>query len=212
MKLQLAIDKLNLLQALQAVEKLAAYVDIIEVGTPFLLDAGREAVKQLKAKFPNKEVLCDAKIMDAGGYEAKLAYDVGADYITVLAVTDDLTIKGCVEEARKQGKKVLIDMICINDFSARVPVLESLGVDVIAVHTGADQQASGRTPLQDLEELRRCVKKTPIAVAGGISSKTINSYLAFRPDIIIVGSGILNSHDPEKEARLIAHAIKEANK
>lgn len=212
MKLQLAIDELNLSQALIAAEKLKNYIDIIEVGTPFLIDAGREAVKQLKVKFPDKEILCDAKIMDAGSYEAKLAYDVGADYVTVLAVTDDLTIKGCVDEAKKQGKKVLVDMICVDDFSSRVPVLESLGVDVIAVHTGADQQASGRTPLQDLEELRRLVKKTQIAVAGGISSKTIDKYIALRPDIVIVGSGILNSQDPELEARLISEALKGAVK
>ncbi|MDZ6245601.1 3-hexulose-6-phosphate synthase, partial [Klebsiella pneumoniae] len=212
MKLQLAIDELNLAQALLATEKLKKYIDIIEVGTPFLIDAGREAVKQLKEQFPDKEVLCDAKIMDAGAYEAKLAYDVGADYVTVLAVTDDLTIKGCVDEARKQGKKVLVDMICVDDFAARVPVLEELGVDVIAVHTGADQQASGRTPLQDLEELRRYVKRTQIAVAGGISSKTIHKYLELRPDIVIVGSGILNSKDPELEARLISEALKDVTK
>jgi len=212
MKLQLAIDELNLQQALQAVEKLADYIDIIEVGTPFLIDAGREAVKQLKARFPDKDVLCDAKIMDAGAYEARLAYDAGADYVTVLAVTDDLTIKGCVDQARKQGRKVLVDMICVEDFSSRVPILEALGVDVIAVHTGADQQASGRTPLQDLAELRRHVKTAQVAVAGGISSATIDSYLALRPDIVIVGSGILNASDPEKEARLIFNALREASK
>lgn len=212
MKLQLAIDELNLSQALSTAEKLSEYIDIIEVGTPFLIDAGREAVKQLKQKFPNKEILCDAKIMDAGAYEAKLAYDVGADYVTVLAVTDDLTIKGCVDEARKQGKKVMVDMICVDDFSTRVPVLEELGVDVIAVHTGADQQASGRTPLQDLKELRRYVKRTQIAVAGGINSKTISKYIALHPDIVIVGSGILNSDDPELEARLISETLKDAAK
>lgn len=210
MKLQLAIDELNLTQALNAVAQLAPYIDIIEVGTPFLIDAGREAVKQLKASFPQKEVLCDAKIMDAGSYEAKLAYDVGADYVTVLAVTDDLTIKGCVDEARKQGKKVLVDLICITDMATRVPQLEALGVDVIAVHTGADQQASGRTPLEDLEDLRRYVTHTQIAVAGGISSQTIHRYLAFRPDIVIVGSGILNAKDPLREAQLISAALREA--
>jgi 3-hexulose-6-phosphate synthase len=207
-KLQLALDELNLEGALKILEDLVPYVDIIEIGTPFVIDAGREAVRQIKSKYPNKEVLCDIKIMDAGAYESKLAYDFGADYVTVLGVTDDLTIKGCVEQARKQGKKVVVDMICIENFKRRVPVLESLGVDVLAVHTGADQQAAGRTPQDDLAELKKYVKNSKIAVAGGISSKTVHEYLPYMPDILIVGSGILNSENPVKEAEFISKALK----
>ena len=79
---------------------------------------------------------------------------------------------------------------------------------MIAVHTGADQQAAGRTPLEDLTEMKKHVKNVKVAVAGGISSKTIGEYKALNPDIVIVGSGILNADDPVKEARLIAEAIK----
>ncbi|WJS82596.1 3-hexulose-6-phosphate synthase [Tetragenococcus halophilus] len=203
MKLQLAIDELSLEQALTQVDKLKQYIDIVEIGTPFLIDAGRKAVEQMKRKFPELEILCDAKIMDAGAYEAQLAYDVGADYVTVLGITDDLTINGCVEQAKKQGRKVMVDMICVKDFATRIPVLEELGVDVIAVHTGVDQQQAGRTPIEDLIEMKKYVKKAQIAVAGGINSKTVEDYIALQPDIVIVGSGILNVADPVYEASLI---------
>lgn len=207
MKLQLAIDELSLEQALIQVDKLKQYIDIVEVGTPFLIDAGRKAVEQMKRKFPELEILCDAKIMDAGAYEAQLAYDAGADYVTVLGITDDLTIKGCVEQAKKQGRKVMVDMICVKDFATRIPVLEKLGVDVIAVHTGADQQHAGRTPIEDLVEMRKHVKKAQIAVAGGINSTTVEDYITLQPDIIIVGSGILNAADPVHEAELIHRSL-----
>lgn len=207
MKLQLAIDELTLTEALEVLKDIHPYIDIVEVGTPFLIDAGREAVRQIKATYPQLEVLCDAKIMDAGAYEAQLAYDAGADYVTVLGITDDLTIKGCVEQAQKQERQVMVDLICVENFAERVPIIEAFGVDIIAVHTGADQQQAGRTPLEDLKELKQYAKAVQVAVAGGINAETIGDYVALDPDIVIVGSGILKADDPVAAAKEMKAAL-----
>ena len=207
MKLQLAIDELTLTEALEVLKDIHPYIDIVEVGTPFLIDAGREAVRQIKATYPQLEVLCDAKIMDDGAYEAQLAYDAGADYVTVLGITDDLTIKGCVEQAQKQERQVMVDLICVENFAERVPIIEAFGVDIIAVHTGADQQQAGRTPLEDLKELKQYAKAVQVAVAGGINAETIGDYVALDPDIVIAGSGILKADDPVAAAKEMKAAL-----
>ncbi|SQC44233.1 putative hexulose 6 phosphate synthase [Klebsiella pneumoniae] len=61
MKLQLALDELTLPEALVFIDKVVDDVDIIEVGTPFLIREGVNAIKAIKEKYPHKEVLADAK-------------------------------------------------------------------------------------------------------------------------------------------------------
>lgn len=203
MKLQLALDDTTLEEAMELIANVRDYVDIIEVGTPMVMEYGMAPVRELKKRFPDKKVLADLKIMDAGKYESEIAFKAGADYITVLGVTDDGTIEGCVEAARAHRGLVVADMICVKDAEERIRRLEELGIDILSVHTGVDQQAAGRTPLDDLEVMRRAVTAAEISVAGGISAETLPAYLEYSPEIVIVGSGITHAENPRKVAEKI---------
>ncbi len=206
-KLQIALDDITLEQTMSLLQKVANDVDIVEVGTPFMMQYGMEAVRTIKTAYPSLEVLCDAKIMDGGAYEANIAFEAGADYVTVLGVTDDLTIQDCVKTAQKAGRRVVVDMICVSDLKQRMETIEAMDVDVIAIHTGLDQQAVGRTPLDDLKETRQYVKHTALAVAGGINLETIDEYMKYQPEIIIVGSGIVKADDPVGAAKALAERM-----
>lgn len=206
-RLQVALDAITLNGALNLIEKIQDDIDIVEVGTPLMMHYGMNAVEKLFQNFPKLPVLCDAKIMDAGNYEAGLAFDAGAEYVTVLALTDDLTIQGVTKAAHDRNKKVVVDLINVTDLN-RIEKLEQFGVDVIAIHTGADAQAAGQTPLDDLKKIRPLVKKADLAVAGGIKTNTIEKYLKEKPEIIIVGGGILNQVDSVAAAHKLHQAIQ----
>lgn len=208
MKLQIAMDTLAPGELLELFEQVKDCVDIVELGTPYVLQYGVGIMEEIRKISKNVEILCDAKIMDAGFYEADELFGRGADYVTVLAVTEHSTLADSVRAARKHGKKLMADMICVRDMKAKVEELEELGVDVIAVHTGVDGQAMGRTPLDDLREMKKYVKKSQIAVAGGINYSTLDLYKALDPDIVIIGGGILNSEDPARETRRLYEAMK----
>lgn len=110
-KLQIALDDISLENVMKLLEKVEGYVDIVEIGTPLIMEYGSCAVREIRKRYPKLEILFDGKIMDAGSYEAELAYKAGADYVTVLGVTDDRTIADVVHTAKNAGKKVMVDMI-----------------------------------------------------------------------------------------------------
>ena len=158
MKLQLALDDISLVDALVLAEKVRDYVDIFEIGSPFIIQEGMRAVREFRRYFPEKKILADTKIMDAGEYEAELTFKAGADYCTVLGVTDILTIKACLAAAKKYGKQVFVDTICVPDLNTRIKELEDVGVDSISVHVGVDEQAVGQTPLNALKQVKQLSK------------------------------------------------------
>ena len=207
MKLQVAFDVLPLEEALDLARGMEEDVDRFELGTPFLLEHGMEAVRRFRAQFPGKELLADTTIREDGRLEAESAFRAGADLVTVLAVTDLATVRACVEAADRAGRRVVADMICVSDLSGRARELEEAGIHGIAVHTGVDQQAQGRTPLQDLAVLRRAVQRAELSAAGGISLASLPDCCALGPDVIVIGGGILSAPDPVAQARAIRRAM-----
>ncbi|AZN41678.1 3-hexulose-6-phosphate synthase [Paenibacillus albus] len=209
MELQLALDLVNITEAKQVVKEVAPYIDIVEIGTPVVINEGLHAVKAIKDEFPSLKVLADLKIMDAGGYEVMKASEAGADIITVLGVSDDSTIKGAVEEARKQNKKIMVDMINVQDIASRAQEIDSLGVDYICVHSGYDHQAAGKNSFEDLATIKRVVKHAKTAIAGGIKLQTLPEVISAQPDLVIVGGGITGSEDMQLVAAQMQRMIKQ---
>ncbi|MDM5200517.1 3-hexulose-6-phosphate synthase [Fictibacillus enclensis] len=209
MELQLAIDLVNTEEAIQLVKEVEDHIDIVEIGTPVVINEGLGAVKAMKEAFPNLKVLADLKIMDAAGYEVMKASEAGADIITILGAAEDASIQGAVEEAKKQNKKILVDMIAVKDIETRAKELDNLGVDYICVHTGYDLQAAGKNSFEDLKAIKRVVKNAKTAVAGGIKLETLSEVVAAQPDLVIVGGGITGQDDKKETAAKIQELIRQ---
>jgi 3-hexulose-6-phosphate synthase len=209
-ELQLALDLVNIPEAIKVVKEVEEYIDIVEIGTPVVINEGLRAVKEMKDAFPNLKVLADLKIMDAAGYEVMKASEAGADIITILGAAEDMSIKGAVEEAKAQGKKILVDMIGIKDIESRAAELDELGVDYICVHTGYDLQAIGQNSFADLMTIKNVVKNAKTAIAGGIKLDTLPEVVKLKPDLIIVGGGIANQDDKAAAAAKMKQMIQQS--
>lgn len=200
MKLQLALDSSNSQEAKSLLEKVSDLVDIVEVGTPLLMKEGIKVVTEVKNTYPQLEVLADLKIMDAGDIEASIGFEAGADIVTVLGAAHDVTIRRAVNQARILDKQVMIDLIAVGDVRGRIDQIEAISPDYCCVHTAFDLQDHGMDPLREIQLVQSALKRSKMAVAGGINPEILPDILAYRPAVIIVGGFITNHPDPRQAA------------
>ena len=155
------------LRCLTLLESTADLVDIVEVGTPLVLSEGVRAVREITAAFPRLTVLADFKIMDAGELEASLAFEAGADIVTVLGAAEDVTIRKACEAARTAGAQVMVDLIAVADPVRRMKEIIPVGPSWFCCHAAYDTQEAGGNPLADLAALRAASAEAGSPLPGG---------------------------------------------
>jgi 3-hexulose-6-phosphate synthase/6-phospho-3-hexuloisomerase len=202
-KLQLALDFAKLEDALAVAQKAGQYCDWIEAGTPLIKSEGLRSVGELKKRFPGKTIVADMKTMDTGAFEAGLAAAAGADVTTVCGAADMETIKGAIEEGKKRGVAVAVDLI--NVPSSKWKEIDALNPDYICIHVGIDQQARGMDPLELLKKLKVKSKKI---VAGGINAQSAPGAIRAGAEVVIVGGAITKAKDPAQAAKEIKEAME----
>ncbi len=196
MKLQVALDVLDLPSALTLANQVSEHVDILELGTPLVKSAGIAAVTAIKAAHPDKQVFADLKTADAGELEAELAFEAGADLVTVMGAADDDTVRGAVAAGKKHGKQVVADMISVVDGRvARIQEVAKLGVDFVEIHAGLDEQARPGYSIQQLLDDGR-LAGVPFSIAGGVKVDTIASVREAGAVVAVAGGAIYSAADP----------------
>ena len=207
--LQIAVDSLDIASATRVADEVHPYYDILEIGTPLIIEEGLRALEAVKSKYPDKHYLADLKIMDAGRVEAESAFKRGADIVTVLALADDRTIQGALDAAKKHDSQIMADLINTPDPAARAEELESLGIDIICVHTAHDLVETGSDPMSRVAYVRERVQCS-LALAGRLNSADVEPAVMSGADILVIGSGITAHPSPGAEAARIMQQIRES--
>lgn len=203
--LQLALDFTDIKTAVSVAKKARNYVDWIEAGTPLIKSEGVSAIRELKKRFPEKKIVADMKIMDAGALETQLAAIAGADVVTVLGASDLSTIREAIAAGKKHRIKVMVDTMNIS--AARTKKIEKMSPDYICPHVGLDQQKKG---LKLVDVIAKTKIHVSLAVGGGITSKTAELFAKAGASVIIVGAAITQAKDIRKEAQKIKSVIEKA--
>lgn len=206
--LQVALDFVNLSQALRAAEEaVEGGATWVEAGTPLIKSEGMQAVRALRERFPEQTIIADLKIMDAGRTEVEVAAKAGADVVTVLGAASDETIAECVEAGHNYDALVQVDLIGCAEQVERARRAQELGASIVGVHTAIDEQMVGASPMDVIEAVRGAVD-IRLAVAGGINSETAPDAVKAGADIVIVGGAIIKAPDATEAARRIVESIE----
>lgn len=168
------------------------------MGTPLLISEGVSIIPVVKEIYPDKIIFADLKIMDGAEVISELAFEKGADMISVLAAANDSTIEAAVKKAKSYNKLILVDMCAVENIKKRAQVLEKFKPDYICVHRAADMQSEGRNPLKELQLIENL--KTKKAVAGGIDLNNFREACQSSADTIIVGGAIYRAENPAAAA------------
>jgi len=205
--LQVALDFVDLARALKcAQEAVAGGADWLEAGTPLIKSEGLAAVRALRQAFPDRRIVADLKVMDAGRTEMEMAARAGANSAAVLALASDATVRECVAAGKNCGIEVDVDLIGAPDPAAAAARAERLGAAGVGVHLAIDEQMLGRDPFEMLRAVRRAVS-VRLSVAGGINSESAAEAVKCGADVIIVGGAITKSADAAGAAREIKQAM-----
>lgn len=197
--MQLALDMLSIDEALRIAGLVAPFFEVLEVGTPLMFSEGVRAIEALRSRYPEKTILADMKIADAGDYEAVMAFDAGADLVSVLGVVDPRTIEGAVGAAKRRGGGVVIDTLNVPDLDSSVSKFERLGAACIEIHAGTDQ-AHDASDLVGRVGAAVSQIGIPVAVAGGLSPNNVGLLTTTGATVFVVGSSVTRANDPMKVA------------
>ena len=207
--LQLALDYVSLPTALAMAIKVAPEVDVIEVGTPLCKAVGLEAIRAVREVCPDKIILADLKTPDVGGLEAAMAFDAGADMMSVIGGATLATVAEALQVARKRGKEIVIELTGVRDILRYAVEWRQIGVGRIVYHREWDAQAAGRQWNEDDKVIiRRLIDMGyKVTITGGLAPKLLPFFADLAVSIVICGRGIREQPDPRAAAREMREMI-----
>ena len=215
-KLQLALDTFDLPTALAPMQQARDHIDVVEAGTILCYAEGMRAVRALRALYPEKTLLADVRIAEAGSIIAGLAFEAGADWVSVMSGATLTTLEVVLKAAEKHGGEAQLELIDGWTWDdART--WRDMGVTWVITHRSRDGEAALKGQGGDLswkdrdfDEMRRLSEMGfKVSVAGGVTAEDLPLFAGVPVDLFTVGRAIRDAENPAAAAAAFQAAIAE---
>lgn len=199
--LQLALDHTSLEAAQRDVALLQENVDIVEAGTILCLTEGLSAVKALRAQCPNKIIVADWKVADAGEILAQQAFGAGANWMTIICAAPLATVEKGHGIAQSCGGEIQMELFgnwTLDDARDWYRV----GVRQAIYHRGRDAQASGQQWGEaDLARMKALSDiGLELSITGGITPADLPLFREINVKAFIAGRALAGAQNPAQVA------------
>lgn len=199
--LQLALDHSSLEAAQRDVTLLKDSVDIVEAGTILCLNEGLGAVKALREQCPDKIIVADWKVADAGETLAQQAFGAGANWMTIICAAPLATVEKGHAMAQNCGGEIQIELFgnwTLDD--ARD--WHRIGVRQAIYHRSRDAQASGQQWGEaDLARMKALSDiGLELSITGGITPADLPLFKEIRVKAFIAGRALAGAANPAQVA------------
>ena len=203
--IQIALDQTNLPAALEVAENIHTFVDIIEVGTILAFADGMNAVSTLRQKYPNHILVCDMKTTDGGAILSRMAFEAGADWITVSAAAHIATIAACKKVADEFNREIQIEIYGNWTFEDAKNWVE-LGITQAIYHRSRDAELAGiGWTNEDIEKMRKLSDLgLELSITGGIVPEDLHLFNGIKAKAFIAGRALVG-----EKGKKTAEALRE---
>lgn len=209
-RLQIALDTTDLPSALRPLQQAAPHIDVIEVGTVLVLSEGMHAVRAVRALFPDKVVLADIRIAEAGTILSRLAFEAGADWVSVVAGASLTTVQQVCAVAQDHGGQVQVELGETYD-AQRARAWREAGVDHVIVKRSRDAEAAGNLSwgAGDLDRVSELAEMGfTVTVTGGVTVADLDVFAGRPVGIVIAGRSIVAAEEPGDAAAALRDAME----
>lgn len=210
-RLQIALDTDSISKALGSLNKAIGNIDVIEVGTILILHEGLRAVREMRALYPDKPILADVRIAEAGSIIARACYEAGASWVSCVAGASLTTIKQVVEVAQEYGGEVQVELNDDHYSLEKAKSWREAGVRHVIVKRSRDREAAGilewgSEDLQRIEDLKKL--GFIVSITGGIKPNELDTFKDASVDVVIAGRSIVGAEDPNAAAKTFQDALR----
>ena len=208
-QLQIALDTFDMPSALRPLNAAVSQVDVIECGTVLIIAEGLRAVREIRALYPNKTILADVRIAEAGAVISRACFEAGANWVSVVAGASMTTVEQVVKVAQEFGGEVQIELGETYD-PEQAREWRRLGATQVIVHRSRDAEVAGRLTWgeDDKDRIRQLHQMGfKVTVTGGVTAKDLPFFQGVPVGVVISGRGIVKADDPLAAATELRETI-----